>query len=188
MRWSFIFFKTIAVMENIESTAEAGVYEFLDSIGMPYEVTHHAPAFTMDECMAVERTLGVPVCKNLFLCNRQQTEFYLLMIPSDKPFKTRFLSSQIGCARLSFASEENMERLLRIAPGAVSPMGLIYDKGHTVRLLIDSELEGIDRFGCHPCVNTATLALPMREFLTVYLPAVGHEPAFVSLPRPEEMS
>lgn len=171
------------------ANAEQGVYDFLQSIGMHYDVLHHPAAFTMTECEAVERQLGVPVCKNLFLCNRQQTDFYLLMIPADKPFKTKFLSSQLGCARLSFASEENMQQLLHISPGAVSPMGLIYDKDVKVRLIIDSELQLGERFGCHPCVNTASLAIAMSDFIGQFLPAVSHMPTFVNLPRlvPEEM-
>lgn len=123
------------------SEEEIAVYDFLDRAGVEYVTLTHRPAFTMEECEAVRREAGAPVFKNLFLTNRRQTDFYLLMIPADKPFKTKYLSSQLGCARLSFASADDMEKYLHIHPGAVSPMGLIHDTGHKVRLIIDSDLK-----------------------------------------------
>lgn len=155
--------------------AEVAVYKHLESIGMNFETYWHDTAYTMEECAAVEAELNVPICKNLFLCNRQQTDFYLLMIPADKIFKTKYLSSQLGCARLSFASAETMIELLQIQPGAMSPMGLLHDRGHKVRLIIDKDVLEYERFGCHPCVNIASLVLKMSEFLNKYLPSVGHD-------------
>ena len=90
------------------SEVETRTYDFLDSIGIQYETVCHEAAYTMEQCQEIEKTLGVPICKNLFLCNRQQTQFYLLMLPGDKHFKTKFLSSELGCARLSFADESKM--------------------------------------------------------------------------------
>ena len=93
---------------------ELRVYELLDSLNIEYERCDHAPAVTMEDCEAVDIAMGVRMCKNLFLCNRQRTDFYLLLIPADKPFKTKELSAQLGVSRLSFASAEDMERLLDI--------------------------------------------------------------------------
>lgn len=163
--------------------AEAGVYDFLDRTGASYQTLTHDAAFTMDECEAVREAIGAPVFKNLFLTNKQQTLFFLLMIPADKPFKTKYLSSQLGCARLSFASAEHMENMLRIHPGAVSPLGLIYDTEHRVRLIIDSDLQAIDRYACHPCVNTASVAMSLDELLTKVIPATGHTHTWVTLPK-----
>ncbi len=164
--------------------AETAVYDFLDSLGVEYTTLCHAPAFTMEECEAVRQAANAPVFKNLFLTNRQQTDFYLLMIPADKPFKTKYLSSQLGCARLSFAPEEAMAQYLHIHPGAVSPMGLIHDKGHKVRLIIDSDLMGIDTYACHPCVNTASIVLRLADLLEKVIPATGHDYTRVEL-KPE---
>jgi Ala-tRNA(Pro) deacylase len=135
----------------------------------------------MEECAAVEVRLGAPICKNLFLCNRQQTQFYLLMLPGDKVFKTKYLSSQLGCARLSFASEEHMVGLLGIHPGAVSPMGLINDTEHRVLLVVDRDLLGQEQIGCHPCVNTASLRLSLHDLLEKFVPATGHTYQVVEL-------
>ncbi len=162
---------------------EQAVYDYLDSHSIPYSALQHPAAFTMEECLAVEEKLGVHIPKNLFLCNRQKTDFYLLMMPGDKPFKTKRLTKQLGCARLSFADEQDMWNLLRIHPGAVSPMGLINDSENRVRLLIDSELMSLPAIGCHPCVNTATVRLEMPAFLTSFVPSTGNPCTEIFLPR-----
>lgn len=169
--------------EDIVCDAEKGVFDFLDGLGVVYTTLVHPAAFTMEECEAVRREAGAPVFKNLFLTNKQCTLFFLLMISADKPFKTKFLSSQLGCARLSFASEHNMVDFLRIHPGAVSPMGLIHDKGHHVRLIIDSELKDVLTYACHPCVNTASIVMKMSDLLDKVIPATGHDYTWVDLPR-----
>lgn len=153
---------------------EARTYELLDHIGIEYGRVDHGAAETMEVCREIESTLQAPICKNLFLCNRQGTAFYLLMMPGDKPFRTKELSAQIGSARLSFATPERMEALLDILPGSVSVMGLMNDADGCVQLLIDEDLLKDEWIGCHPCVNTSTLRLRMRELLEVYLPAVHH--------------
>ena len=131
--------------------------------------------------------LGCGICKNLFLCNRQATEFYLLLLPGDKPFKTKLLSKQIGSARLSFASADYMEELLDITPGSVSVLGLMNDAQRRVHLLIDNDLLADEYLGCHPCINTSTLRIAMSDVLQKLIPAMGHEPTFVTLPwNPEE--
>lgn len=165
------------------SEAELAIYDFLDRLNVSYTTLTHPSAFTMEECEAVRAEINAPVFKNLFLTNRRQTEFYLLMMPADKPFKTKYLSSQLGCARLSFASEENMVQMLHIHPGAVSPMGLIHDSQHIVRLIIDEELRDVDLYACHPCVNTSSIAISLKSLLEEILPATGHSHTWVSLPR-----
>ncbi len=160
---------------------ETRVYECLDALGLDYLQVDHAAAMTMEDCAEVDRLLGVPMCKNLFLCNRQKTDFYLLMMPGDKPFKTKELSAQIGSARLSFADSDAMLEFLDILPGSVSVMGLLNDKGNRVRLLIDEDLLKSPYVGCHPCVNTSSLRIATEDLLKVFLPYVGHTPSTVRL-------
>lgn len=165
---------------------EIAVYDLLDELGIAYERTDHEPAGNMEACNEIDRVLGTLICKNLFLCNRQKTCFYLLMMPGDKPFKTKDLSKQIGSARLSFAEPEFMEEYLHIKPGAVSIMGLMNDmKGH-VQLLIDKPVVESEYLGCHPCVNTSSLKMRTADVLERFLPAVHHEPVIVELPMQEE--
>ena len=161
---------------------EIRVYDFLDDHGIEYWRTDHAPADTMEVCYEIDAVLGATICKNLFLCNRQKTQFYLLMMPGDKPFKTKEITSQIGSARLSFASPEDMEKYLDIRPGAVSVMGLMNDPENHVKLLIDSDVLKDEYFGCHPCINTTSMKLKTSDIIEKFLPAVHHEPTIVDLP------
>ena len=160
---------------------EQRCYELLDSLGVEYARVDHEHADTIEACHEIESTLGALICKNLFLTNRQQTEFYLLLMPGDKPFKTKLLSKQIGTARLSFASPEHMERYLDITPGSVSVLGLMNDGGK-VHLVIDRDLLKDEFIGCHPCINTSTLRLRTKDVIGKLLPAVGHEYSLVELP------
>jgi len=165
---------------------EMAVYDLLDKLGIEYVRVDHEEANTMEACEEIDRALGTAMCKNLFLCNRQKTNFYLLMTPGDKPFKTKDLSQQIGSARLSFAEAEFMEEYLNILPGSVSVMGLMNDKEQHVQLLMDREVVESENLGCHPCVNTSSLRLSMADLMEIFLPAVAHSPIMVELPRYEE--
>ena len=160
---------------------ETAAFDFLDALGIDYERVTHELADTMEKCDDVSAVLGVDVCKNLFLCNRQKTNFYLLMMPGDKPFKTKELSHQLGIARLSFASPEDMEQYLDCTPGSSSIMGLANDPENHVQLLMDEDVVKGEFLGCHPCINTSSLKLRTKEVLEVYLPAVHHEPIYVKL-------
>ena len=156
-------------------------YALLDSLGLEYRRVDHEHADTIEACEQVEGLLECKICKNLFLTNRQQTDFYLLIMPGEKPFKTKLLSKQIGSARLSFASPEHMEKYLDITPGSVSILGLMNDKGGAVRLLVDRNLLNEEYFGCHPCINTSSLRLKMSDLLEKILPAMEHGPRMVTL-------
>ena len=136
---------------------EIRTYDLLDRLGVEYERIDHEPAMTMEDCKEVDQLLEAVICKNLFLCNRQKTAFYLLMIPDTKVFHTKDLSAQIGSARLSFAKPEYMEEFLDITPGSVSVMGLMNDKEHRVQLLIDEDVLDGEYIGCHPCINTSSI-------------------------------
>ena len=160
---------------------EIRVYDLLDALGIAYQRIDHEAAMTMEACAAIDEALDAVICKNLLLCNRQQTDFYLLMIPGDKQFKTSALSKQIGSSRLSFASAEHMERLLDITPGSVSVLGLMNDREKQVRLLIDEDVLKGEYFGCHPCINTSSLRLRTDDLMNRILPAMDHIPRLVTL-------
>ena len=160
---------------------EVRVYDLLDSLGIEYFRTDHEHADTMEECNRIDAVLDVVICKNLFLCNRQKTDFYLLMMPGDRPFKTKELSSQINSARLSFASPDAMLEYLDIKPGAVSVMGLMNDKDNHVKLLVDEDVLKDQYVGCHPCVNTSSLKLKTEDVFGKYLKAVNHTATTVVL-------
>lgn len=178
---------------------EVRVYDLLDSLGIEYDRLDHEPAMTMEVCaeidtaferttlenfksdMADDKAKHAIICKNLFLCNRQKTKFYLLMIPGDKKFLTKDLSQQINSARLSFADGEAMQKYLDVMPGSVSVMGLMNDADNTVQLLIDSDVLQSDYVGCHPCMNTSSLRMKVKDLTEKVLPAIHHEPVIVTL-------
>ena len=160
---------------------EIRVYDLLDELGISYQRIDHEAAMTMEACAAIDEVLDATICKNLLLCNRQNTAFYLLMIPGDKSFKTSVLSKQIGSSRLSFASAEYMEKFLDITPGSVSVLGLMNDKENHVQLLIDADVLKGEYFGCHPCINTSSLRLKTSDLMEKIIPAMGHEPKIVTL-------
>lgn len=161
---------------------EERCYDLLDSLGICYWRVDHEHADTIEACEEVEKLLGCQICKNLLLTNRQQTQVYLLIMPGEKPFKTKILSKQIGSARLSFATPEQMLSLLDLTPGSVSILGLMNDREGQVKLLVDSDLKSPEFFGCHPCINTSSLRLRTADVFDALLPAMHHEPGFVDLP------
>ena len=164
---------------------ERRVYDFLDTLQVSYQRIDHEAAMTMEACAAVDAALGATICKNLLLCNRQCTDFYLLLMPGDKPFKTKDLSHQIGSSRLSFASAEFMEQFLDITPGSLSVLGLMNDRDNHVQLLIDEDLLNGEYIGCHPCINTSSLRLKTRDLLEIIIPALNHPPRMIHLDYPE---
>ena len=169
--------------ENCENRLEKEikVYDLLDSLGILYQRIDHEAAYTMEACEAIDRVLEATICKNLFLCNRQKTNYYLLMIPGDKVFKTKELSHQIGSARLSFGTPEAMEEMLDVTPGSATIMGLMNDSDNKVQLLVDEDVLKGEYLGCHPCVSTSSLKLKTEDVFGTFLKAVGHDKIVVTL-------
>ena len=167
--------------ERIEK--ERMTYEALEKLGIDFYRADHEAAATIEDCKAVEEVLGSEICKNLLLCNRQETVFYLLLMPGNKPFKTKDISKQINSARLSFASAEKMIELVNITPGSLSVTGLIFDRENKVNLIIDNDLLNYEYLCCHPCINTSTLKIKLSDIIEKFIPSTGHTPVYVDLPR-----
>ena len=160
---------------------EVRTYDLLDELNIYFERVDHEPAMTIESCKEVEKILGATICKNLFLCNTQKTNFYLLVMPGDKKFQTKVVSKLLGVARLSFAPEEYLLEFLDITPGSVSIMGLMNDREKRVRLLVDSELLKDEYFACHPCINTSSMKIKTEDIFEKYLPAIGVEPTVLDI-------
>lgn len=165
------------------SEREIRSYRLLDKLGIEFDRTDHfdRPATTMEVCADVDSILGVHICKNLFLCNRQKTKYYLLIMPGDKPFKTKELSGQMGISRLSFADERAMSELLDVRPGSVSVLALMNDKERLVTLVIDEDVLKEEFFGCHPCENTSSIRFCTSELSEKLFPELGVVPTIVHL-------
>ena len=161
---------------------EIRVYDLLDKLDVSYQRVDHESAMTMEACVEIDKVMGTAMCKNLLLCNRQKTDFYLLLMPGEKVFQTKELSAQLGISRLSFAPAEPMEEFLDITPGSLSVLGLMNDKNKCVRLIIDKPVLDDEYIGVHPCINTSSLKLKTVDLLNKIIPAMGHEPTIVNLP------
>lgn len=160
---------------------EMAVYDLLEKLDIPFVRVDHEVTPSIESCHDVDKLLDIEICKNLFLCNRQKTDFYLLLMPGQKPFKTKELSKQIGSARLSFAGEEYLEEFMDLTPGSVTVLGLMNDKDKRIRLLIDREVAETEYLGCHPCINTSSLKIAMKDMMEKIIPAMKHKPIFVKL-------
>ena len=161
---------------------EIRCYDLLDKLGVEYQRIDHEAAMTMEACVEIDKVLDATICKNLLLCNRQSTAFYLLMIPGDKQIKPSVLSKEIGSSRLSFAKPEYMLEYLDITPGSVSVLGLMNDHDHHVELLMDEDVLKGEYFGCHPCINTSSLRIRTADLMEKIIPAMNHPARIVTLP------
>lgn len=157
------------------------VFARLDAMGVPYEYVEHPPVYTIADCLENDGKLGCVTAKNYFLRTKNKKNFYLCLVRPEARFKTSDISKQAGSSRLSFAEEEHMERLLRVHPGAVSPMGLLFDENREVSLLVDGGLRDVERIAFHPCDNSCTLAMASADFFGKFLPGIGREPFFVEI-------
>ena len=157
------------------SAVARAVYEYLDGLKIAYRVAEHAPANTMEDCAAVDQTLGALTVKNIFLTTKNRKRCYLCLCRPDVRFHTADISRQIGSSRLSFAPEEMLFDRLRCHGGSASPMGLIFPEAKGVGLIVDAALRRIPVLAFHPCDNTRTLAMAAGDFFDVFLPAVGVE-------------
>ena len=169
--------------QNTEGRLEKEIrtYDFLDSLGVEYQRVDHEAAMTIEACEEIDKTLEISICKNLFLCNRQETSFYLLMMPGDKKFKTKDISAQNNSSRLSFGKPEYMEKFLDITPGSLSVLGLMNDKEQKVQLLIDEDVLKEPYIGCHPCINTSSLKIRTEDMMKKIIPEMKHIPVMVRL-------
>lgn len=163
------------------SEVEQGCYDLLEKLKIPFWRVDHDEANTIEDCKNVEEVIGVHICKNLFLQNRQGTVFYLLMMAGDKPFRTAEVSKLLGVSRLSFASPEKMAEMLCCTPGSVSILGLMHDKNRRINLLVDEDIWNSDFIRCHPLKNTSTLKIATRDVKEVFLPFVSHRPTVLRI-------
>ncbi len=159
------------------------ILQYLTDIGVHYTVFEHEPKLTIESCQTIE---GVDwsrsaMCKNVFLSNRQETAFYLILLRHDLPFKTSVISKLLGVSRLSFAKQELLSGLLFLDPGAVNPFSLIFDTDRHIRLGVDEDLRRHEFLLFHPGVNTMSLRVKSDDFFDVFLPACGHKPDFLHI-------
>ena len=156
--------------------SEQQVLDFLESLHIPYTLQTHPPVHTMEDCFVLQNIPeNTQMPKNIFLCNRQETTFYLFITEPQTPFKTAIVSKLLNVSRLSFAKEEHLERLLHVTSGAVNPLSLLFDETSSIQFVMDSALLSYEYLAFHPLVNTATVIMKTSDFIDVFLKEISHE-------------
>jgi len=156
------------------------VIDRLRELAIPCEIYEHQAAPTMEDCLALPYAApDVTFCKNILLCNRQMTDFYLLVMPPEKPFRTSVVSKLLGSSRLSFAPNQCLQDMLGLESGSLSPLALWFDGEKRVKLAIDRGVRKPGRIAFHPCDNTATVIFPQEVFWQRVIPALEHEPMWI---------
>ncbi len=174
---------TTTVPEDVKERAplEQEVYKVFKKLGIPFERVDNDPAASMEECAEIGEVLQAPVRKDVFLCNRKKTTFFLLLMPDDKAFDTSSFSKKMGVSRMSFASPEHMMEYIGCTPGSASVVGLLNDQDDYVQLIIDKEVAEAEWFVCNTGINTTHLKFKTQDLLKKFLPYTHHRPRIVDL-------
>lgn len=157
------------------------VYTTLQEFNISYERVDNDDAITMEDCLLINEKLNMKTVKTLFLCNRQQTDFYLLVTTADKPFKTKDLSPILGISRLSFAPADLLESILGTKVGAATIFGLMLDKGNKVQVVIDEDVLSEEWYGCTDGTTTGYMKVNMKWITNDFLSYVNHTPRMIQL-------
>lgn len=173
--------------DTFENETQRLIYEALAALDIPFDRVENDFIISMEDCGWVNEKLGASIVKNLFLCNRQETEFYLYVTRDSKRFKTKIFSKALGVSRLSFAPEEALTEYLGVKIGAANPFSLVYDKDSRVHLVIDEELMEYDRIACNDATNNAHISISRSDLMEKYLPYTGHEPVILHVDEEEEV-
>ena len=145
------------------------VYETFAELGIPFERVDTDPGLTMEDCQHISAKIGVPVVKTLFLCNRQQMEFYLYVTTDDKPFITREFCGALGIPRVSFAPADRLWALTGVEVGATTILSAVLPSASAVHLVMDrSVAEGV-WFACTDGTPTCFVKIRTSDLLSLYL-------------------
>ena len=155
------------------------VYAALERLEIPFGRIDNDPAVTMEDCIAIDQALGVPTVKTLLLCNRQQTVFYLYVMPGDKPFSTKDFGAALQISRVPFAPAAMLQEFLGTEVGATTPLSLVADTQDRVRLIIDKAAVASESVGCPDGTTTCYMRIRTADLLQKFIPATNHEPTFI---------
>ena len=158
-----------------ESPLQQTVYETFERLGIPFGRVDTDPGLTMEDCRHIDRKIGVRIVKTLFLCNRQQTAFYLYVTTDDKPFVTKEFCGTLGIPRVSFASAEKLEELTGVKVGATTVLSAILPSARDVHLVMDRSVAESEWFACTDGTPTCFVKIRTQDLLDKFLPASGHD-------------
>lgn len=166
---------------NCQTRLQKMVYETLDKLEIPFERVDTDTAITMEDCAAIDEALNMKMVKTLFLCNRQQTEFYLFITAGDKPFRSRDFSAALGVARVSFAPAERMEAMLGVSIGAATVFSSLLDRENKVKIVFDKEVLAEEWYGCSDGTTSGYLKIRTEDVCRRVLPFANHSASIVEV-------
>ena len=155
------------------SELQRKVYETFSVLGIPFGRVDTDPGITMEDCRHIDAKIGVRIVKTIFLCNRQQTAFYLYVTTDDKPFVTRDFCGALGIPRVSFAPADKLWELTGVRVGATTLLSAILPSAADVRLVMDRSVAESEWFACTDGTATCFVKILTRDLLEKYLPAAG---------------
>ncbi|MBV7276096.1 prolyl-tRNA synthetase associated domain-containing protein [Clostridium sp. PL3] len=156
-------------------------YHTLNDLHIPFERVDTDEAITMEDCVQIDKKLDMKMVKTLFLCNRQQTAFYLFITVGDKPFKSKEFSNALGVARVSFAPADLMEKMLGTKIGAATVFSAMLDKDNAVQIVFDKDITHEEWYGCSDGTTTGYMKIKTAQIIHDFLPYVKHMPAIVEV-------
>lgn len=162
------------VPEHFSTPLQELIYRTLTRLSIPFQRVENDPAVTMEDCQAIDDRLQMQTVKTLFLCNRQQTAFYLFVTPGDKPFRTKDFSSALGVSRVSFATPEQLEQMMGTIVGSATVFSLLLPTARDVRVVFDRSLESSEWYGCTDGTTTGYMKLRTRDVIDRLLPYTAH--------------
>lgn len=157
------------------------VYETLEKLNIPFKRVDTDEAITMNDCVAINEKLDMKMVKTLFLCNRQQTEFYLFITQGDKPFRSKDFSHVLDIARVSFAPAELLYNMMGTNIGAATVLSALIDATNRVRVVFDSEVVREEWYGCSDGTTTGYLKIRTEDIIHRFLDYTNHKPIIISI-------
>ncbi len=164
-----------------ETTLQEMVYSTLEKLHIPFERVDTDEVITMDDCVAVNEKLHMKMVKTLFLCNRQQTDFYLFVTCGDKPFRSKDFSNALAVSRVSFAPSELMETMLGTKIGSATVFSSLLDRENKVQIVFDKQVLIEEYYGCSDSTTTGYMKVKTNDIFYRFLPYANHTPKTIEV-------
>ena len=159
---------------QFQTPLQEKVYAALEELQIPFERVDTEEAITMEDCAAIDEKLNMSMVKTLFLCNRQQTDFYLFITTGNKPFRSKDFSNALGVSRVSFAPAERMDDMLGTKVGAATVFSSLFDRENRIRIVFDKDVLAERWYGCSDGTTTGYMKVDIDDIYQKFLPFTNH--------------
>ncbi len=167
--------------EDKRGELETKVYAEFKELGIDFKRVDNDEAISMEECVEISNTWGAEIRRTVVVCNRQTTNYYLVVMPADKRFDTKTFAHNMECARVSFASEEDMIKILGVSHGNASVVSILNDKDNMVQVVLDKDVADDEYFACNVGINTTHIMFKTDDLINKFLVKEEHNPKIIEL-------